>query len=316
MQLQAPASRLAATLLLAQSNLRLLFSSNLPGVTGPFGWGVAMVLALWYWRKKDPELSRISSNPELKVGSLLDQLDSFSAFLPSELTTAIVESAKADSPDAGDPKIAGAAVYLGKALSGNSRVEEIVLRWLRGQQFSEAAQALMRAYPYASGPAAGSAQPSVTTSLVVPAAAKLTRAQRFDGWKPRRQASVPATPYVPMADLMTPNETAKATLVSMGWQETEADRVLSGPEAATRTAVQVFRRYLGLDEAEQAKLITNLTKRGVFDARPRVDVGHLLASVEPQSGYVSGLDAYKGYVSLSKAEQDVFIALLLSTSKA
>lgn len=314
MQLQAPASRLAATLLLAQSNLRLLLSSNLPGVTGPFGWGVAMVLALWYWRKKDPELSRISSNPELKVGSLLDQLDSFSAFLPSELTTAIVESAKADSPDAGDPKIAGAAVYLGKALSGNSRVEELVLRWLRGQQFVEAAQALMRAYPYAE---AGSAQPSVTTSVVVPATAKqLTRAQRFDGWRPRRQASVTATPYVPMADLMTPNETAKATLVSMGWQETEADRVLSGPEAATRTAVQVFRRYLGLDEAEQAKLITNLTKRGVFDGPSRVDVGHLLANVEPQSGYVSALDAYKGYASLSKTEQDNFVALLLTTSKA
>ena len=134
--------------------------------------------------------------------------------------------------------------------------------------------------------------------------------------RPRSKVSVTTTPYVPMADLMTPNETAKATLLSIGWQETEADRVLSGPEAATRTAVQVFRRYLGLDEAEQAKLIANLTKRGVFDARPRVDVGHLLASVEPQSGYFSALDAYKGYASLSKTEQDNFIALLLSTSKA
>lgn len=304
-------------MLAAKSNFGLLFNSNLPGVTGPFAWGVAMVLTLWYWRQKgDPELSRISSNPALKVGSVLDQLDSFSSFLPSELTTAIEESAKAESQDASDPKIAFAAVYLGKALSGNSKVEEIVLRWLRGQQFSEAAQALMRAYPYASGPVAGSAQPSVTASIVPAASKELTRGQRFDAMRPRSKVSVTTTPYVPMADLMTPNETAKATLLSIGWQETEADRVLSGPEAATRTAVQVFRRYLGLDEAEQAKLIANLTKRGVFDARPRADVGHLLASVEPQSGYFSALDAYKGYASLSKTEQDNFIALLLSTSKA
>lgn len=218
---------------------------------GDVRWALSLVLAGWrLGDKRLPGAAEVETvMKETGAAALIGQISSLGMFLPDSFGLFLDAARDADA----DHKLAGAGVYLANAVKELGDTQRGALHaWLRGVQFREAGQALIRRFPVP-----GSGRPPVwgqpeSAPSSPPSSPKPSRSDRFDraDFLPRRSQKT-SSPSETVAARVTPSKkapprpstpvldtesVARAYLFTLGWQGSDIEQLLSGPSGSQQTA--------------------------------------------------------------------------------
>lgn len=254
-----------------------------PGIQTAFGrplgtsdvsWALSLVLAGWSLLKESDRGDAPEVLQQTGAMPLVNQLNALSVTLPEPFKKAL-ETAEA----ATGGSFAGAATYLTQAFQDMIDLQRnAVATWVGGQLFREAGASLTRRIQEPGS------QLGQTWSLPTVGAtptfqeARRSRLAAFEASeRPKRSRSAapkeaaPDSGSSPSEPAVPPAVVARGVLMSQaGWEAHETERILSGPEGNSGSALglkRILRTYGGMKEYERQKFRRLVTAReGGFDS--------------------------------------------------